>query len=232
MYIFFSTKKKKDNLYIEGSENQHLKVRRIKKGEEIGVIYAKELYLCIVEEVKTDYSRTKIIQKIEVEEPCIKISLYQCVTQDIKTMDLIIQKSVEIGVYSITPVLSSRSFSKIDAIEKRINRWKRIIQEAMKQCGRPEPLKINEPLFLKDMKPAEGTNIFLYNSKVSKNIKRIQINSGFVYVLTGPEGGLSQGEVEFLIDSGFIPVKIGPYTLRSETASIVACGMLINLAVS
>ena len=230
MYIFLSNKKKKDLFYIEGSEFKHFKIRRIRKGEKIGIIYSENLYLCIVEDIKQSLSIAKLIKKIEVQEPALKISLLQCVPHDIKTMDLIVQKAVELGVNSLTPVLSTRSFPRIDVIKKRIERWEKISFEAMKQCARPRPMIISQPVYLKDIEPTNGLKILLHNAECSKRIHELNLNLEKVYILTGPEGGFSEEEVQFLIDKGFIPVKIGPYTLRSETASIVGCGLLINLA--
>ena len=230
MYIFFSSRKNKNTFYIEGSEFNHFKIRRIKKGEEIGIIYLENLYLCRVEDIKHNFSIARIIRKIKVYGPYVRISLLQCVPQDLKTMDLIVQKSVEIGVTTIIPVISSRSFAKIDVIQKKIERWKKISYEAMKQCARPKPIVIGEPVFLNDLEPENGTNILLHNDHDSKRIQEIKLTSDKASILTGPEGGLSEEEVNFLIKKGFIPVKIGPYTLRSETASVVGCGLLINLA--
>ncbi len=230
MYIFFSNRKKKDHFYIEGSEFKHLKIRRIRKGEEIGIIYSENLYLCIVEDIKPNSSLVRLLKKIDVQEPELKISLLQCVPQDIKTMDLIVQKAAEIGVISLTPVLSARSFPKIDVIKKRVERWKKISLEAMKQCARPKPMIIGQPIHLKYIESVDGLKILLHNAQDSKRIQELKLTSEKAYILTGPEGGFSEEEVQFIIDKGFIPVKIGPYILRSETASIVGCGLLINLA--
>ncbi len=230
MYIFFPSKKNRDFFYIEGSEFNHFKIRRIRKGEEIGIIYSENLYLCKVEDIKSNSSLARVLRKIDVQEPHVKISLLQCVPQDIKTMDLIVQKAVEIGVTTVIPVVSARSFAKIDVIQKKIERWKKISYEAMKQCARPKPIVIGEPVFLNNIEPENGSNILLHNDQNSKKIQELKITSEKVSLLTGPEGGLSGEEVNLLIDKGFTPVKIGPYILRTETASIVGCGLLINLA--
>jgi len=232
MYIFHSNKSHKNSFLIEDSELKHLKVRRIKLGEKIGVIYQGKLYLCSLSSISRDSATADIIEPLNIEEPPLKITLYQCIPQELKTMDFIIQKSVEIGVSRVVPVISEFSFSNADTLLKRLERWKRIVNESMKQCARPQPLIISEPISIREIEPGDGLNIIFHNGSSSMAIDLIKSELKEAKVVTGPEGGFTEGELKLLFEKGFEPVKLGPYILRTETASIVGCALLLNITLT
>jgi len=138
------------------------------------------------------------------------------------------------------PVLSSRSIVKVEGrIEKKIERWERIVREAAKQSGNTKIPTILPPKPLTEMleEDEEGLRIFL-NERGGTYLKeilhhdhqsvktRIDIPSS-VRVLIGPEGGWTEQEEHDILDHGYKAISLGPQTLRAETAAI-SCLVLIN----
>ncbi len=231
MHLFFPFQRKGNFFYISGSEYKHLKVRRIRFGEEIGIIYKNRVYKCVLKEKGKEYAIAEIVSVLEPEIPNIELTLYQAVTHNLQTMDFIIQKAVELGIAHFTPLITERSFKNIHAIEKREVRWKKIATEAMKQSGRPNFLKINPPQNLEDLEPNCELNILLDNFSEGLTVKELTFeNLQSVSVIVGPEGGFSKKETDLLRRKGFIPVRLKPYVLRTETAAVAAISIIMNFA--
>ncbi len=231
MHIFFPSTKKGSFFYIKEEEFKHLKVRRIKKGEEIGIIWEGNIYKCVLKEINKKEALCEIKEIVESEKPVIDITLIQAVTIELKTFDMIVQKATELGVKRIIPLITERSFRNIDAIEKRAQRWTKISKEAMKQAGRPYTLRIDSPIFIENLHPQWNMNILLDNFYNGKYICELSFkNLKSVGVVVGPEGGFSQKEATTLRDRGFISVKLKPHVLRAETAAIISVGIIMNLA--
>lgn len=162
------------------------------------------------------------------------ITLFQAIPKSDK-MDLIVQKATEIGVDEIIPMTCQRSIPKRggDAQQKRQDRWERIAIEASKQCGRPRFPKLLPPRTigecLEQGKHCE-LSILLWENEVESDIKSVLRNHRDIEsigLFIGPEGGFSDAEVREAMDSGCIPATFGGYTLRTETAAIVAAAIAV-----
>lgn len=231
MYNFFPLRKLKDAFLIEGEELKHLNVRRIRPGERIGVIWEGHIYLCELESVNRKEALCRILSKLETEEPKVYLKLIQAVPVELRTLDTIVQKATEIGVKELIPLITERSFRKEKVLEQKRERWERLIKEAMKQAGRPQPMTIGKVTHLSELTPDCELNIVLDNFYRGINIGTLNIrNVKSVCIVVGPEGGFSVNEGETLREKGFIPVRLRPYVLRSETAAAVGAGIIINLA--
>ena len=151
-------------------------------------------------------------------------------------MELIIQKSVELGAYSITPVEMTRCVVKLTDKDKtkKIERWQKISEVAAKQCGRDVIPKINNILTIKDL--SQQINQYdaiivayekeKYNT-VKKELKYIkQKGLKRIGIVIGPEGGLEEKEVELLKSNGAKIITLGKRILRTET---VALNVLSNI---
>ncbi len=225
----------KGMLRIEGDEVRHIRrVLRLKAGDEIVVFNgsAKEYEGKIVEEGPS--SVVIMIQNIlpSTRESPLEITLAQSLLKGEK-MDYLIQKATELGVKEIIPFFSSHSVPLLEKTRrvKRHHRWERIAIEASKQCGRGVVPKI-EPLqnyseVLQNTSPdflhlilceKEGTRL----KEALEGLKE-KVN---IFFIIGPEGGLSQEEVGFAKEKGFIPVTLGKRILRSETASLCFLSIL------
>ena len=181
-------------------------------------------------------SLTRTVSKVQITgttEPIppspLKLHLLQSVAKA-EAMDLIIQKSVELGVESISPVLSEFSVVKLD--ESRVNRrlahWQKIAQGACEQSGRHCPPTINIPENFSETLatvPSSATRVTLHPS-TSNTLQDFSHNFDQVlelHILIGPEGGFSPSELDEAVTAGFHLLGIGPRTLRAETAAIAAC---------
>lgn len=146
-------------------------------------------------------------------------------------MDYTLQKAVELGVTDIIPVLTERSVVRLDgkqATRKR-EHWQQLVIAACEQSGRvrvpavrpPQPL--NE--FLSAPTPA-GLRLLLHPAAAAELHKLSTPVENQIQLLVGPEGGLSEAETSGAERSGFIPVRLGPRVLRTETAALVALSLL------
>jgi len=227
MHVFISEKRRGNYLILEGGEYKHFKVRRIGRKEEIGVIFEGKIYRCFPEKEERGAVLCRILGVYETEEPPKKVTVYQCVPIEIRTMEQIVRQLTEVGAVKLVPVISERSFRKEEVLRKKREKWERIMREAMKQARRPKPLELTEPLKLEDLKPLHELNLFLDNFTEGISPSRLSV-PGEIGFVVGPEGGFSDKEVKLLREKGFVPVTLKPYTMRSETACVVFASMLLN----
>jgi 16S rRNA (uracil1498-N3)-methyltransferase len=225
----------KGMLKIEGDEVRHIrKVLRLKRGDEIVVFNGsgKEYGGTIVEEGPSSVVIT--IQNIfsSKTESQLEITLAQSLLKGDK-MDYLIQKATELGVKEIIPFFSSRSVPLLEKSRrlKRYHRWERIAVEASKQCGRGVVLKI-EPLqdyseILRTASP-DSLRLILWERegvRLKEALERSKEKTKIFFII-GPEGGLSEEEVDQATRNGFTPVTLGRRILRSETASLCLVSIL------
>ena len=143
-------------------------------------------------------------------------------------MNLAIQKLTEIGVKSIIPLKTERVVVRIN--EKK-EKWDTVARETLKQC---RGVKFTEILPVKKLAEIDYKKydkiIFAYeNSNKSKSLSEIikQKDKNILYII-GPEGGITQEEVDFLKNNKAIEISLGKRILRAETAAIVVCGIIAN----
>ncbi len=198
-------------------------------------------YECEVSEFDEDRTvsvRILATSHADTESPC-KIRLFQALSKGDK-LDTVIQKSVECGVYSITPFESERCVVRMKdgAEDRKTERRRRIASEAAKQCGRGILPEIGDTLSFSQMiESACESDIVLFcyegdgtlplgrviNDKLSPN------NDGSypsVSVIIGSEGGFSLSEVEVAKEKGMLLVGLGKRILRTETAPIFVLSAL------
>jgi len=139
-------------------------------------------------------------------------------------MDFAIQKSIELGVKSITPVITERTSVnlKADRGEKKLQHWRTIAISACEQSGRNFLPKINSICDFSSALEISTDNFKLLLDPLSKNKFQSLSPENNVSILIGPEGGLSEAEINAAKSSGFNGVKLGPRILRTETATLAA----------
>ena len=145
-------------------------------------------------------------------------------------MDFAIQKSVELGVSLISPLLSERCEVKLDPhrMTKRRHHWQQIVYSASEQCGRSLTPQVRQPQALTDwLVSAEGDVKFVFHPQQTSHVNEglhfgNQPEPDKVILLVGPEGGFSEKEVNLARQHGFQTMTLGPRILRTETAPIVA----------
>ena len=242
MFNFFvKSSNKIDNFYyIEGDDFNHVKnVLRMKVGDTLLVSEGGKSSLCMIE----DFAENKVVVKILKEDyqdttlP-IEIYLFQGLPKADK-LELIIQKTVELGVHEIIPVEMSRSVVKIEEKKKsaKVERWQAIAEAAAKQSKCSSVPKIGDVTSFKlAVKKASELDLILVpyecqdgmTSTVNalKDIKRGQK----VGIFIGPEGGFADNEITLLSEHSGKTISLGKRILRTETAAIASVTMLMLYA--
>ena len=225
----------KGMMRVARDEVRHIrKVLRLKVGDEIVVFNGsgKEYEGTIVEEGPS--SIVIMVQNIfpSKGESLLEITLAQSLLKGEK-MDILIQKATELGVKEIIPFFSSRSVPFLEKSKrlKRVHRWERIAIEASKQCGRGLVPKIEPPQDYSEILqiPFPDYLRLILWEKEGARLKEILGGSNIktkIFFIVGPEGGLSEEEIEHAKRMGFIPVIFGERILRSETAGLTLLSIL------
>ena len=161
-------------------------------------------------------------------EPPIFIRLHQSVIKW-ESLDIAIQKSVEVGASEIVPLVTDRSIYKLSDVKKKAERFGRIAKSAAGQSMRGIIPTVAEPKILCDtLKSKASTAFFACCSAKVSNISAHghgDYNEADLWV--GPEGGFTDAERKMMLDENIIPIGLGPRVLRSETASLVLISCLI-----
>lgn len=162
-------------------------------------------------------------------ESPLRITLVQGVSRS-ERMDWTLQKATELGVSSIAPVLTARSVVRLDdkQAEKKQAHWRAIVIGACEQCGRSKIPSVSAPMSLRDYFAnvrKEGMRLVLSPSAPG-SLAGIASLPSKVDLLIGPEGGLDDDELSAAQKAGFMPVRLGPRVLRTETAAVVALSVL------
>ena len=227
-------------IYITDKNDLHhmRRVLRLGEGDKVDISDGEEWeYETVIEEAGEQKAVLVILDKHKfAREPEIKITLYQGIPKGSK-MEEIIQKSVELGVYGIIPVFMERTVV-VDRgnFRKKLERWQKISDEAVKQCRRGIVPKIEKPLAFEQINA--GLNeydlvIFPYENEQHRTIKDclrelpISGKPERVAVIIGPEGGFSDKEAEMLAEKNIKGVSLGKTILRTETAGPAAIAMIM-----
>ncbi|MFK3792089.1 16S rRNA (uracil(1498)-N(3))-methyltransferase [Pseudomonas piscis] len=145
-------------------------------------------------------------------------------------MDWAIQKATELGVDQITPIFSERCEVRLkdERADKRLLHWRQVAISACEQCGRSKVPVIHPPLLLADWLKQTAADLKLVLHPVAQPLES-HARPGSLAFLIGPEGGLSDAEVEQAQGAGFLPARLGPRVLRTETAPVVALAVAQQL---
>ena len=211
-----------------------LKVLRLKKGDELilfngdGYDFQGQIFNIAKKRVEVMINSRRIV----ANESDLKVTLLQTLTSNEK-MDLIIQKTTELGISEIQPIVCERGIVKIknDKIEKRLLHWKQVSIGACEQCGRAQIPVINKPenitKYLEKIIMSDKSLKIILSPTAIKSLNEISYNiDQNIKVLIGPEGGFSKKELELATKKNFLPVKIGPRILRTETTPISIMSIL------
>ena len=148
-------------------------------------------------------------------------------------MDWLVEKATELGAASLTPLLAERSVLKLKgerADKKRVH-WQGVAVAAAEQCGRNRVPPVHEALALADWlaqsRPqATGLRCLLSLADGARPLAQVATGTEPLWLLSGPEGGLSPAEEAQALAAGFVPVTLGPRVLRAETAPLAALAAL------
>lgn len=224
MQRYFSKKRENEQLELSSDDIYHItRVMRMKEKEQIEVVYNSIVFICevsvnefpFVKIVKEEKNRIDNSKKINLIIPLLKE----------QKMDLILQKATELGVYEIIPVKMQRSVVKLESSkeDKRIERWTKICKEASEQSKRVDIPLITNIKELNELKNLEGLKMVCSTTEKEKTIKNFLTasqNYDRIYIVVGPEGGISDIEEKLLVNQGFTRVSLGDRIMRVETVPI------------
>ena len=220
------------------------RVLRLSAGDRLDISDSQVWeYRTEIVSIDEDCAKVLILDKQKFSsEPDIKITLFQGIPKQGK-MELIVQKAVELGVSSISPVFTDRTVvSDKGNFSKKIQRWQKISDEAVKQCRRGIIPQISQAVKMTEVIDSFGDFdlvLFPYENEDGVTIKDVlrqqngssdnakELNVESIAVIIGPEGGFSREEAERITGSGGKSVSLGKTILRTETASLAALSMII-----
>ena len=224
---FLADIRRQTEAVIEGKDVRHiLGPLRRKIGDELFIRDQEKGYRARITDAGPDRITLEILSSQELHERCSCAVRLGMSLIDLKDMDDLIRCVTELGVSEIHPLVSARSNVR-DIGEKRMQRWRQIILEAVKQCERRSIPMIHEPRMLQDFlqhnAPAWTCRLV---ASLSSDACLGDYRGREAGVLIGPEGGFTDSEARMILSSGFIPVHMGKTVLRSYTAALTAVGVL------
>lgn len=213
---------------------RHLNVLRVKNTEEIVLFNGNgKSYPALPEVLEKRRASVRILREEATDnESPLNITLVQAVSAA-ERMDFTLQKSVELGVAEIRPVISERCVVRLsgERAEKRVARWQEIVVSACEQSGRnivPKVLPLTTYAQSLQQLPQETTKLLMSLNRAQK-LSDVRPQSGKVVFMVGPEGGWTEKEEQQAFDAGFQSVTLGKRVLRTETASLAAIAAMQTL---
>lgn len=236
MHRFFIPQLYTAEMTIKDVDARHIsKVLRMQPGDKLQIV-SDDGVTAIAEIVslQADSVVVKCLEKLaESHEPSVKITLAQGLAKGEK-MDFIIQKAVEMGVSSIVPVAMEHSVVRLEGAkaDKKVERWQKIAEAAAKQSKRD---------IIPQVQPVQTIQQMLANNDLQHKIiayeceDRLGLKTALqschnlqeLLLIIGPEGGISEFELDLARKNGAVPVSLGKRILRAETAGVVALSAIL-----
>lgn len=218
-------------LRLEGPAFDSLLLWAPRVGAAFSVIDSDDtLFRARLVELKKDSADIVIFEEIGKIDTTIEVILLQALPEK-ERMELIIQKTTELGVTEIIPFKSEKSITigERDARQKKSHKWDEVALKAAVQSRRPDiPQVLPFRSFKEALDYGRGLKILLSERPDAVGLKEFlhgKKEKTFT-ILVGPEGGFTEKEVEEATAAGFTPVSLGKRILRTETAAIVSVGVV------
>lgn len=232
MQRYFTDKLLNNNEFeLSNLDSYHIKkVMRMNLSDKIEIVYDKKVYISEIINLDNNIKARIIDELSDYNELPFKVILCQSLVNEQK-MDLILQKSTELGVSEIYPYKACNSVVKENnKSDKKIIRWQSIVKEASEQSKRNNIPIVNSIIDINTLKNMKASlKLFCSVNEKTKNIKWVLQNTpkcDTMIIVIGPEGGFSKLEEQTLLDNGYVSVSLGKRVLRTETASIVGLSMI------
>ncbi|MBN2383837.1 16S rRNA (uracil(1498)-N(3))-methyltransferase [bacterium] len=221
---------------LNTSEIHYLRtVMRLSPGDQLVIADGTgSKYRAIIQSLE---KRNAILLRVEelgkqCESP-LQMTLLPCLPRSSK-MDVIVQKTTELGVHALCPLVSQRSFqpASVQIAEKWRQRWQKIAEEAARQAGRnivPRILPVQTLTLSLQQRLDPVTGIVLWEDEpdqAGNAFWETRPHSGQVQLIVGPEGGLAENEIALARSCGWQTIGLGPRILRAETAAIVITALV------
>ncbi len=227
------------SVVLDGERAAHIsRSLRMRVGDELTLCDGENTdYFVKIEGITKDSVTLEIMSEEKcVSEPPYKARLFMAMPKADK-MELIIQKAVETGVYSIVPFISERCISRPDeaSLKKKTERWNKIAKSAAEQCGRgviPEVCPTVSFAAALEMAGQDDRAFICYECEKHTGLyellagMREKSEKGSVSFFVGAEGGFSEKEVENARNHGINSISLGKRILRCETAPVYVLSVM------
>lgn len=230
MTRFFVTTEQLENdkILLSGENAKHAKVLRLKAGEEVLLCdgNGQECLCRVYDEQNLEF---EVVERRKSNtEAAVSVSVYMALPKADK-LEHVIQKATELGAYEIVTFPSARCVSKPDekSLAKKLERWQKIAQSAAEQSGRgriPQVIVLNSYKAAVERAARADLGLLFYENEHALTLQASLNKKDYstVSLLTGPEGGLEETEVEQAKDAGMQICTLGKRILRCETAPLCA----------
>jgi len=193
-------------------------------------------FSAVIDSISGDSVILRLAEELPDNEAPVQVTLYQGLPKADK-LEFIVQKITELGAVRLVPVKMERCVVKLDAKDaaKRRDRLEKIAHEATKQCKRAAMPEIVEAMtwkqVIQDMKACELVIVPWEEARSvrMKDVYRDHSDAKCIGIVIGPEGGMSEAEIDMMKDAGVVPVTLGPRILRAETAAVASVAMAQTL---
>lgn len=228
---------KQKNPRVTPRDEHHIRsVLRLKPGDPIIVFDGTGAqYEAVIADMLYEQVQIRLIRQLSKNaESALKITMAQGYLKD-KKMDQLVRMLTELGVAQWMPFIAKRSVAIPDENRRhaRLQRWRKISLEAVKQCRRSAPMSIvSTATFEAALDQSTTHDLKLLFWEGGDGISLAELKSTIdcppvsIFVMTGPEGGFDDQEQQTAIGQGFHSVHMGPRILRAETAAVAACTMV------
>lgn len=217
---------------LESSSAHHIaNVLRMKQGDQVKLFNGSGWFFSatITQSSKKHVSVVIDSSEKSQSESSLHTHLGQVMSRGDR-MDYAIQKSTEMGVNEITPLMSERCELKLksDREDKRLAHWQQVAISAAEQCGRAKVPTIHPVSSLENWlaQHSETGLSLVFHHRDTQNLAQIQTPPSHVNLLIGPEGGLSETEIEQAKKANFLACTFGPRVMRTETAPVACLSVL------
>lgn len=220
-----------EQIELRGKEHHYLaRVRRVVEGETLAALDEGRKLLLEVLSVETDRTVLAVLEDRSAPAPVGPQLILFPFLLKARKLDDVVRQACEAGVAAIVPVMGDHCVSRTDGEDdgaKKAQRWSAIAKEAAQQSGNPRVCEVRPPVASRNLASLwkeEGPLLFFHQSPLDKGSLHRYLfpRPRTVGLIVGPEGGLSSAEVEVFRAHGALPVWLGPFVLRAETASLYA----------
>lgn len=222
-----TTPRPSETLHLNPSEHHYAtRVMRLKQGQAVELISQDGCMDGILESISAEITVVRILSSPVVKnEPSVPITLFQGIPDHLEKLELIVQKSVELGVNRIVTFTSRYTDAKYRKMNmpQKIERMQKIAKEAVRQCGRTRIPQVDGPVPIQNIHSdiARHNSAFLFFEKpLEKQEKQVQ-HPESIAVIVGPEGGFSDEEAIALRETRCTPIYLPGRILRTETAALI-----------
>ena len=208
---------------VSGDEFHHsIRVVRARVGEEVEVFdRSGAMARATVESIEKDRAVLRVVETLPSRESPLDVTLAMAIIQ-LEKFELVLQKATELGVRAIVPLVTERVELRPERYAGKMDRWNKILLEAVKQSGRSVPPALEAPVAFEEVISRAGTRL-LFDADAEPSAESVE---GPVTILIGPEGGWSENELRLAREHGCRFERLGPRRLRAETAAIAAMAVV------